>query len=44
MAGLEEPDSGKIVIAGKTVAALERGVYLSSEKRHLDPVRLNVRP
>jgi len=38
VAGLEEPDGGEILIAGKSVAAPGRGFYLPPEKRQLGMV------
>ena len=38
VAGLEEPDRGEISIAGNTVAAPARGIYLPPEKRQLGMV------
>ena len=38
VAGLEEPDGGEILIAGKCVAAPARGLYLAPEKRQLGMV------
>ena len=37
-AGLEEPDGGEILIAGRTVAAPERGLFTAPEKRQLGMV------
>ncbi len=38
VAGLEEPDGGEILIAGKTVAAPARGLFAAPEKRQLGMV------
>ncbi|MGH7888468.1 MAG: ABC transporter ATP-binding protein [Candidatus Binatia bacterium] len=38
VAGLEEPDGGEILIAGRTVAAPERGLFTAPEKRQLGMV------
>ncbi len=38
VAGLEDPDGGEILIAGKPVAVPAQGIYLPPEKRHLGMV------
>ena len=38
IAGLEEPDGGEILIAGKSVAAPALGLFVPPEKRHLGMV------
>jgi iron(III) transport system ATP-binding protein len=38
VAGLERPDSGEIIVHGKTVFSSERGIYLPPEERRLSMV------